>query len=50
MAALVLTGAFFSAVRTGHHPSFEILALHALKASQLIFGIQTVATMPLPAA
>jgi hypothetical protein len=39
MAALVLAAAFFTAVRIGHRPKLEILALHALKASQRIFGI-----------
>jgi hypothetical protein len=39
MAALVLAAAFFTAVRIGYKPKIQILALHALNASQRIFGI-----------
>jgi Transposase DDE domain len=39
MAALVLAAAFFTAVRIGYKPKIHILALHALNASQRIFGI-----------
>jgi hypothetical protein len=39
MAALVLAAAFFTAVRIGYKPKLQILALHALKAAQRIFGI-----------
>lgn len=39
MAALVLAAAFFTAVRLGYKPKLQILALHALNASQRIFGI-----------
>jgi hypothetical protein len=39
MAALVLAAAFFTAVRIGYKPKLQILALHAIKAAQRIFGI-----------
>lgn len=39
MAALVLAAAFFTAVQIGYKPKLQILALHALKAAQRIFGI-----------
>jgi len=39
MAALVLAAAFLTAVRIGYKRKLQILALHALKASQRIFGI-----------
>lgn len=39
MAALVLVAAFFTAVQIGYKPKLQILALHALKAAQRIFGI-----------
>jgi hypothetical protein len=39
LAALVLAAAFFTAVGIGYKPKLQILALHALKAAQRIFGI-----------
>ncbi len=39
MAALVLAAAFFTAVQIGYKPKLQILALHALNATQRIFGI-----------
>lgn len=39
MAALVLAASFFAAVHIGNKPKLEILALHALKAAQRIFGV-----------
>ena len=39
MAVLVLAASFFTAVHIGYRAKMEILALHALEASQRIFGI-----------
>jgi hypothetical protein len=36
---LVLAAYFFAAVHIGYKPKLEILALHALRAAQRIFGI-----------
>ncbi len=50
MAALVLAAAFFTAVRIGYKPKIQILALHALNASQRIFGIPISVIMHWPTA
>ena len=39
MASLVLAASFFAAVHIGYSSKLEILALHALKAAQRVFGI-----------
>ncbi|MEI8183501.1 MAG: hypothetical protein WCG29_12445 [Desulfomonile sp.] len=39
MAALVLAVSFFTAVYIGYKPKLQILALHALYATQGIFGV-----------